>query len=314
MDRKNYSLSPSQQMDARRALRLLKGTGLTLEDVARVAVGGSRAGGVMDLERAVEGFLDAKADDPTLRPATFSFYRGHLFAAVEQLGEKAVGEVTKQEWKRVIGGSKARRRAVRALLGWCEGQDPPVATAAVLKGIATGRDSYSEPEVPTVEQCRHVMAYGAELSAALALTMFAGLRMGELGGSRGKPPLRWKSIDVSAELIRVPPENAKTGKPRVMEGLPSNLWQWLRLYRGAPGDRVCPMNPDSLARRIRGLDPRWPQNGGRHAFATYHLAAFENVSRTTVLLGHEGSPSLLYRHYRGLCTKEQAFDFFSIEP
>ena len=314
MDRKNYSLTPSQQMDARRALRLLKGTGLTLEEVARVAVGGSRAGGVMELERAVEGFLEDKANDPTLRPATFSFYRGHLFAALEVLGEVDVGDVTKQQWKRVVGGSKARRRAVRALLGWCEAQDPPVASAGVLKGIATGRDTYSEPEIPTVEQCGEVMRYAAELSAALALTMFAGVRMGELGGSRGKPPLRWQAIDIKARLIRVPAANAKTGKPRVMEGLPENLWQWLHLYRKEPEDRVCPMSPDSLARRIRAIDPHWPQNGGRHAFATYHLAAHGDVSRTTVLLGHEGSPSLLYRHYRGICTKEQAYRFFSIKP
>jgi hypothetical protein len=42
------------------------------------------------------------------------------------------------------------------------------------------------------------------------------------------------------------------------------------------------------------------------------VAFYGDVARVSIWLGHEGNPSLLHRHYRGLASKKEAERFFSL--
>jgi len=58
---------------------------------------------------------------------------------------------------------------------------------------------------------------------------------------------------------------------------------------------------------------RWPQNGLRHSFASYRLAAIHDAPRVASELGHT-SPQMLYSTYRELVLPEEAERYWKIEP
>jgi integrase len=58
---------------------------------------------------------------------------------------------------------------------------------------------------------------------------------------------------------------------------------------------------------------RAPHNALRHSFASYHLAMWQDASKTAFELGH-ARPDMLYRHYRNLVTKEAAEAYWALTP
>jgi integrase len=58
---------------------------------------------------------------------------------------------------------------------------------------------------------------------------------------------------------------------------------------------------------------RWPNNGLRHSFASYRLAAIHDAPRVASELGHT-SPTMLYNVYRELVLPEEAERYWTIAP
>src|SRR5437660_330287 len=65
-------------------------------------------------------------------------------------------------------------------------------------------------------------------------------------------------------------------------------------------------------RKAAGL-ARWPNNGLRHSFASYRLAAIHDAPRVVSELGHT-SPQMLYSTYRELVLPEEALRYWQIVP
>jgi len=51
-------------------------------------------------------------------------------------------------------------------------------------------------------------------------------------------------------------------------------------------------------------------NGFRHSFCTYRLADIQNAAQVALEAGN--SPTMLFRHYRELATKQTAEAWFSV--
>ncbi len=70
--------------------------------------------------------------------------------------------------------------------------------------------------------------------------------------------------------------------------------------------------PSKLARvrKAAGL-VHWPNNGLRHSFASYRLAAIHYAPRVAAELGHT-SPQMLYSTYRELVLPEEAVRYWKI--
>ena len=68
----------------------------------------------------------------------------------------------------------------------------------------------------------------------------------------------------------------------------------------------------ALVRKAAKLT-RWPNNGLRHSFASYRLAAIHDAPRVSVELGHT-SPQMLYSTYRELVLPTEAERYWKIEP
>jgi integrase len=67
-----------------------------------------------------------------------------------------------------------------------------------------------------------------------------------------------------------------------------------------------------LVRKAAGL-ARWPNNGLRHSYASYRLAAIHDAPRVAAELGHT-SPQMLYSTYRELVLPEEAGRYWRIAP
>ena len=109
------------------------------------------------------------------------------------------------------------------------------------------------------------------------------------------------------------PKVAKTASNRLVDIQP-NLRAWLNPLACESG----PVTPPNLrkireaAQRKIGLT-RWPQDGLRHSYASYHLAHFKNINDLATQMGHTDT-KLIFRHYRSVVTKDEAYKFWKIEP
>ena len=56
-----------------------------------------------------------------------------------------------------------------------------------------------------------------------------------------------------------------------------------------------------------------PKNAFRHSFASYHVAWKRDFQDTALIMSHKGT-DILFKHYRGNATKEEAEKYFNIFP
>lgn len=109
--------------------------------------------------------------------------------------------------------------------------------------------------------------------------LFAGVRPSEVN-AREKPPLLWRHLDFKAKTIRIEAATAKTRVARVLEDLPPNLWQWLKLDRSEPGEPVCPLQTRFLSRWLMGRE------GGASKKIEFRLSFYPSL-RICVLMPEE---------------------------
>jgi integrase len=141
----------------------------------------------------------------------------------------------------------------------------------------------------------------------LAIGAFAGVREAEI------KRLDWSEVDLARGHIEIKAAKAKSARRRIVP-IQLNLAGWLRPYAGRSG-RVVPTGARRKLDRVReqaGL-ARWPQNGLRHSFASYRLAAIHDGPRVSAELGHT-SPQMLYGTYRELVHPEEAERYWKIGP
>jgi len=106
----------------------------------------------------------------------------------------------------------------------------------------------------------------------------------------------------------------KTARRRLVRIEP-NLAAWLAPFGGRSGkvwsDKANYRHATSAL--ARELGQKWPQNGLRHSFASYHLAKFQNANQLALELGHT-TTRLIFEHYRELVRPEAALTYWSIRP
>ena len=141
----------------------------------------------------------------------------------------------------------------------------------------------------------------------LAIGAFAGLRDAEI------KRLDWSEIDLRRGLIEVTANKAKTVRRRIIR-IQSNLAQWLAPYSKMSG-AVVPVNARKKLDTVRSAAAlqHWSNNGLRHSFASYRLAATSNAAMVATELGHS-TTQMLYSTYRELVLPEEAERYWKIVP
>lgn len=315
--RRDFALTPQQKMDARAALEALDGTGMSLEEAVRRALEGKRAVKRVPVAEVAEQFLRSRL---TLRPATAAWYMSRINRFAAHFASKSMDEVTRGDfraWLASCGYAPGQVRAVRAMYAWAIAHEPPMAAQDATAGLSGVGQRADDIKFLSVADCRKIMDGAGQFRSALALMLFAGVRPGEISDP-DKPALTWRAVNPEDKIIRIPAEIAKTGRARIMEGLPDAVWAWLGRI-GKDADPICPyraVRAVAAAKSAAGFKGKrkWPHDALRHTFATYHVAAYANPGLTAMLMGHEGNPTMLHRHYRGLATKAEAEAFWALTP
>ena len=151
--------------------------------------------------------------------------------------------------------------------------------------------------------------HAPEMVPSLSIGFFAGVRTGELR------KLEWGDVNLAARRITVPPRIAKKRSVRHID-IDDNLVAWLAPYCRntgliAPSGSAWRYKFDKV--REKAKVKQWPSNAMRHCFATFYLLKTDDAAKTALQLGHRDT-DLLFNHYRGLSTKQDAEKFWSIRP
>lgn len=278
------------------------------------------AGGIRTLKTFFDDYMAAKLQT-NLRPRSIMALRHFCGILVRDLGDRNVHEITPsdlEKWLTRLNLSPVNRNshityarglfnaAVRS--GLIEKSPAADLTRAIL--------DESAPAIFSVQDATTLLNTAAgsrkyrRLVPFLAIGFFAGLRTSELDA------LKWSDIDLAGRLITVPATIAKKRRQGYVD-IADNLASWLEPYVAKPAGRVTPA--DSTRRRVLGhllkeTGIRWVQNGMRHSFGSYHLAAFGDPQKTANQMRHRGDTSVLLDHYRALVRPNEAQAYWKILP
>jgi integrase len=146
-----------------------------------------------------------------------------------------------------------------------------------------------------------------DLLPCIAIQLFAGLRPCEMA------ELKFENINFERNLIAVDSEEHTTSH-RFIEVMP-NLRDWLLPYRARTG-LVMPSDFQKRWNRLRqqvGLYDRWPHDGLRHSFGTWHFAKFQDLGKTAAQMGHS-NPAITRKHYVVREDPGLAEEYWSLGP
>jgi integrase len=231
-------------------------------------------------------------------------------------GNRPIAAVTVEEidkWLRDLDCSPKSRAQYRANIGvlFSHAERLGMIDRNPIPRTAKPKLVDSPPEIFTVDELRSLLeaaSRGApDVLPMLAIGAFAGVREAEI------KRLDWSEVDLARGHIEIKAAKAKSARRRIVP-IQLNLAGWLRPYAGRSG-RVVPTGARRKLDRVReqaGL-ARWPQNGLRHSFASYRLAAIHDGPRVSAELGHT-SPQMLYGTYRELVHPEEAERYWKIGP
>lgn len=262
-----------------------------------------------------------------------------LGRAVGAWGERLLCEVGEEEVALLVWSQKMSAVARGDFLGalralWGEGMKRGWVERNVPALVEAPRVAVKRPGILSPAEAVALLAACAPvLRPAVALGLYAGLRMCEI------ERLAWDEVLLARGVVEVRAEKSKTGTrrlvriepvlERILSAVPpgdrvGRVWpvNGRRLLEGAKGEvggrrsevggrkaEVGGRKSEDGGRKSEVGGWRFPANGLRHSFASYHLAHFRDAGRTALELGHT-TTAMLFAHYRELVTPEDAALFW----
>ena len=165
-------------------------------------------------------------------------------------------------------------------------------------------------EILTVEQSEQLLNHANDfgLLRYVAIGLFGGLRSAEL------MRLGIAALDFEEKVVIV---GADIAKKRAMRDVTMNeaLQAWLEVC--PPLDSVNVVDAKSFAKNFKALRKaagitKWPHNGMRHSFGSYHLAKFGNAETTAKQMGN--TEGVVHKHYKILVRRSEAEKFWALRP
>jgi integrase len=249
-------------------------------------------------------------------PTYLADLRKRLARFCEDFGNRPIAAITVEEldnWLRDLPLSPKSRANFRANIGvlFSYAANRRMVEFNPITHTAKPKLPDNPPEIFAVDELRGLLdaAQRAETDVVpmLAIGAFAGLREAEI------QRLDWSEVDLARGHIEIKAAKAKSARRRIVPIVP-NLAAWLRSFSGITG-RVVPVGARGKIERVRKAAelPKWPNNGLRHSFASYRLAAIHDAPRVAMELGHT-SPQMLFSTYREVVRPEEAERYWKIEP
>ena len=289
---------------------------------------------LMSLWMACNNYL--KDIKESVSDAYYKHVRKILESLCETFSERLVSDITRDELENWLKNlkycavtKKNYRSTLRAAWGYFERKDYIQKNIAVsLECPKIAEEEIKFLSVPEVEQLlRANEKVDPEICGLMALGLFAGMR------SSAIPRVAYDEINFQAKRILTPASKTKKGRLNYIENLPDNLWAWLERTPKTAfswNERKWKKRREMALRRpgllVNGRNLRdWkltdkpfkkkipPKNAFRHSFASYHVAWKRDFQDTALIMSHKGT-DILFKHYRGNATKEEAEKYFNIFP
>lgn len=311
--------------DIQAATRIVAGTGYTFCDVAKAGLEALRKTGAALSDPTVKFSVGAqmvidRAKRQKRRPKTIQGYESAYAILNKTLGDCCAAMITVQDVIDYLAGLKGRngksaakahtkRNAIRhikmalkrlKIIGTLADLDLP--------GIEEGPIDFFSAE----EAVGMMRIAPADVKGLLIVGFYAALRPELLS------VLPASCVEVAKRRIIIPAHLSKDKKSHTLMGrfqrrsgewvegtLPDEMWPLLEKYPFRPG------NWESIRRFLKRRNGRWVHDGTRRTAATFH-DRFRGKESAAALLTHAGE-SLVYEHYVGDTTPEQADAFFSVK-
>ncbi|MFN0076597.1 MAG: tyrosine-type recombinase/integrase [Prosthecobacter sp.] len=325
-------LRPQDRENLRAVQDLLSPLGLPLVAVVEEYLQCRRRLGAVPLLLAVEDFVTrSRSYEPGIlvprvvdeliqhkqQDRINAHYLKLLDGNLRQFAKSFPGEITQvtgamiEGWLRRGGHSMVTRnnwlKRVKELFAFAKRRGYlPKNEATVAEALKRGKQADTDVGIFTPEQMAQLMsAATAELIPVLAIGGFAGLRGAEIAR------LNWSAVDLGRKIIELRAGQAKTASRRIVP-ISDNLAGWL-----AKIDMHGPVVPDAgvflQARRLaKSLGLPWPHNALRHSYISYRIAVVQSAAQVALEAGN--SPTIIFKHYRELVTKDEADKWFGILP
>lgn len=235
----------------------------------------------------------------------------------EALGDRDVATITHSDISQWLAGLDMAPLSVRthfirarSLFNWLRVQR--LLTHSPIEGMRPPKLVQEEVSVLTVAQGKLLLsdancAVSREMMGRIALEAFAGGRFSSVA------QMTADDIRFDQQGIVLQASKIKTRRRQFVDGLPANLWAWLKWS----DPKSWKMNVSEYMHAKSGAFARAvvanPGNVLRHSFCSYHVAALKDVSRTAVILCHN-SPKMLWSHYKGRATEVDGKAWFEIMP
>jgi integrase len=312
-----FSIPETLRIEAVKCQRLLEPVSATLTDALQFFLKHAKpVGGTKTLAEAIKELLNSKRKAGK-RESYVSILGWVLNAFERDFQGRNVNEITRQDvesWLDRIDNLTTRRNRIRDLFllfefgrrrGYC-GSNP-------LENIERPVITSKRPEIFTVSEAESLLVT-AELHAELklvpviAMGLFAGLRMSEI------KQLDWRNTDFEHRVIDVDESIAKMRQQRNVD-MADWLVAWLTPYARREG-AIIPAGFRNKMERLRELAgiTKWPDNGLRHSFGSYHVARFQNPNMTALQMGH-ATTDMLFKHYRNYrIKKKDAEAYWNLVP
>jgi len=275
-------------------------SGLLLADAISLYIEAKRAEGVSEKSIGHYGPIFARLRDALGNPDVTAVAPDHVAAFMA--GQGGASDETR----------RTRFARVRSLFNWLA--ETKRIDSSPMSGQRPPKVATTEAEILAVEQVRQLFATNAagqpdqrrrELLGRLALEAFAGLRF--------DTAKQIVAAEIHPDGLRIPAAKLKTRQNQFLEGLPANLFAWLNWSKP---DSWKMTERQYLAEKslafVRAGVPH-PRNCLRKSFASYHVAAYKDAPRTSLIMCHK-SPKLLWDTYRGLATEADGRRYFEIRP
>jgi integrase len=231
-------------------------------------------------------------------------------------GDRKIAGITVEEldnWLRALPGSPKSRANYRANVGvlFSYAERRRMIDSNPILHTARPKLPDNPPEIFSVDELAALLSASStrapDILPMLTIGAFSGLRDAEI------KRLDWSEVDQKRGHIEVKARKAKSARRRIVEMQP-NLREWLRPYAEMTGP-VVPVNARKKLDLVCNAAElaRWPQNGLRHSFASYRLAATHDAPRVASELGHT-SPQMLYSTYREVVLPEEAERYWKLVP
>lgn len=258
------------------------------------------------LGEAVNQFMAVKRAK-RLRERSLGNLQCRLDCMKLKIGETtSVHDITLPKLQECISGSWSDRSVInfrlvaRNFFGWCASKRYCLSNIAdeLEKPLTEDRP----PVILTPDEVEEMLVKARSVAPHLvpyiAISVFAGVRNKEM--SR----LTWEDVDLKQMVIRIDSHKSKTRARRLVTIQP-NLAKWLALKGDLPSGT-------SQKHWMKVRPSRYEADAMRRTFCSYHLAQFQSAAQTAIQAGHR--ESVLFSHYRGLVTQEDAKRFWVIEP